>query len=107
MFQKGRSGNPAGRKRGVPTKLHREVRAIAARLFDRDYWERKYEELHNGSCHPKIEATLLGYAYGLPAKELHASGTIVHLGPLQALQNDGTIDVTPASRNNRVHLPCA
>lgn len=86
-FQRGQSGNPAGPKVGTTKRMTVEVRSLAARLFDRDYWNLKYERLHDGTEHPKIESLLLTYAYGLPLKEeLQASGAIIQLGPLHALQ---------------------
>jgi Family of unknown function (DUF5681) len=86
MFVKGKSGNPAGRKKGVPTKIHREVRELAKSLFDSRYWALKYQRLHDGTEQPKIEETLLAYAYGAPPREVHSQGLIVHLGPMHALQ---------------------
>ena len=93
-FTPGRSGNPAGMRVGTKHKTTAEVRALAQELFDRDYWRLKYERIHAGVENQKIEATLLSYAYGLPIKELHASGVIVHLGPLYALQEHHTLDTT-------------
>ena len=104
-WKSGISGNVKGRPRGATARVHREVRAIACKLFDQEYWQRKYEELHNGTCNPKIEQVLLSYTYDVPAKELHASGMIVHLGPLQALQGHRTSTSHPVTApRQRRHL---
>lgn len=96
-FTPGRSGNPAGMKVGTRHRTTAEVRAIANKLFDKSYWEKKYIELHTGTCNPKIEAVLLSYAFGQPCRELHTSGTIVHLGPLQALRQEQDILTEPTT----------
>jgi hypothetical protein len=98
-FQKGQSGNPAGRKKGVPTKVHREVRDLARRILDRDYWQLKYQRLHDGTEHPKIAALLLEYAFGAPPKEIRSSGVVVHLGPLEALRTRKGDDTIGAKDN--------
>lgn len=85
-WQKGQSGNPRGRVAGTEIARTKEARELARALFDPAYWRLKFERLHSGTEHPKIEAILLAYAFGEPPKEIHASGTVVHLGPMAALQ---------------------
>jgi hypothetical protein len=99
-FKKGQSGNPAGMARGYKHELTKEVRGLAGRLFDGPYWRLKYERIHAGIENPKIEALLLAYAFGEPPKEIHASGTVIHLGPLQALRERPAIDVQVSAENS-------
>src|SRR4030095_7032563 len=71
---------------GTKQRLTAEVRSLAEKLFDANYWRLKYERIHNGTEHPKIEQILLAYAFGEPPREVHQTGLVVHLGPMQALQ---------------------
>jgi hypothetical protein len=75
MFTKGKSGNPAGRKRGE-SKVTRDVRALAQALFDAAYWKRTKERLDAGELNPAIEGKLLAYAYGEPKKTVTIDGEI-------------------------------
>jgi hypothetical protein len=82
-FIKGRSGNPRGRPRGIPDKVSAEIRTLARALFDKDYWDRTKRLLDAGELHPKIETTLLAYAFGQPTGDAHhAGGLTVNLGIL-------------------------
>jgi hypothetical protein len=86
LFVKGQSGNPKGRPKGLARAPSKEVRELAQRIFDEDYWQLKYSRIHACIEDPKIEALLLNYAFGAPPKEVHQTGLVVHLGPMQALQ---------------------
>ena len=88
-FQPGQSGNPAGMRRGTKHRATPEIRAVARRLFDRDYWQLKYRQLHDGTAHPKIEALLLAYAYGMPRSEVVETGSmvVVQTGLTEALDH--------------------
>ena len=92
----GESGNPAGRRKGVPTKMHREIRELARGILDAQYWRLKYERIHAGTENPKIEALLLTYAFGAPPKEITGTGTVVHLGPVMAALEDINGHESPA-----------
>ena len=94
-FSPGRSGNPVGRPkgaigakpRGTVARVTPEIRTLAGRLFDREYWLQKYDQLHSGKMHPRLEIVLLQYVYGAPGKEAQGTNTtVIQLGPLEALQ---------------------
>ena len=84
-FVKGQSGNPGGRKAGVPDKVSQEVRQLARKLFDKAYWQRTKQRLAQGKLPPFIEAKLLAYAFGEPqADKANGSGITVNIGFLAA-----------------------
>jgi hypothetical protein len=93
-FKPGQSGNPRGMRKGTKHRTTPEIRTLARRLFNREYWELKQQQLLNGSCHPKIESLLLSYGFGNPPREITNTGVVVHLGPLEALrQSPRVLDV--------------
>lgn len=80
-FVKGQSGNPSGRKPGIPDKVSQEVRALARQLFDASYWKRTKDKLLDGSLPPGIETKLLAYAYGEPVNDQQKNtGITVNIG---------------------------
>ncbi len=71
-FKKGQSGNPAGRKKGVPNKATLEVRELARALTtgNDDYMKKLRTKLKNGSCSPTVETMLWHYAWGRPVERV-------------------------------------
>jgi hypothetical protein len=104
-WSKGTSGNPAGRRVGQASKLHREVRLLAQQLFDKNYWQLKRERILAGTEHPRIEAVLLEYAFGAPQKEVHTQGLVVHLGPMQAVSHEPPVLHVKTNGSDVVPLP--
>ena len=62
MFKKGASGNPGGRPRGTSNKATAELRSLAQRLFDAEYWKQTRELIRKNELHPAIHARLLEIA---------------------------------------------
>jgi hypothetical protein len=70
-----------GRQKGVKNKHTPEIRALALKIFDAEYWARIKAQAKEGTLHPKIESTLLAYAYGAPQREdANQRGITVNLG---------------------------
>jgi hypothetical protein len=70
-FQPGKSGNPAGRPRGIPNKITVEIRQLALELVNNpDYRECFKQRLLKGKLAPAVEAMLWHYAFGKPKDEL-------------------------------------
>lgn len=66
-FTKGQSGNPTGRKKGVPNKVTRDVQAASMSLVeDAKYRAMLLKKLRAGRLHPTMERLLWFYAYGKP-----------------------------------------
>ena len=105
-FQKGKSGNPAGRKKGIPDKVSAEVRQLARGLFDGSYWKRTKDQLAKGELAPQIHAKLLAYAYGEPVSEHNGkgSGITVNIGFLSNGEPT-VVSVQELTRRAPVSLP--
>lgn len=74
-WQKGTSGNPAGRPPGHPNFASVDVKQLARELvLSPDYRKRLRARLHAGELHGSVETTLWHYAFGKPVQsfELHA-----------------------------------
>ncbi len=67
-WERGQSGNPNGRPKGVPNRATRDIRAMAQALTlgDPKFVARLQRQLRSGTCHPSIVQTLLAYGYGKP-----------------------------------------
>ena len=80
-FSKGQSGNPDGRKPGVPNKVTVEAREAASEIVDNPAYRAKLvERALAGKLPPQIEAMLWAYAKGKPKETLELSGP--DAGPL-------------------------
>ena len=68
-------GDPrAGRPKGVPNKVTREIREAARQIMDKpEYREALEKRLLEGKCAPAVECMLWHYAYGAPPKEITIS----------------------------------
>jgi acyl-CoA-binding protein len=65
-FQKGKSGNPAGKKPGTVNKVTRDIREFARECLESpDYVRRLKGRLEAGKA-PHMETLLAHYAYGKP-----------------------------------------
>ena len=101
-FPKGVSGNPAGRPRGKPNHVTREIREMSLKLFDDEYWRRTRERLREGTLAPAIESKLLAYAYGEPKQfKTVDTGVTVRIGYIGASYEPPTIDVVPVKHDNQ------
>jgi len=79
-FQKGSSGNPGGRPRGTSNKATAEIRELAQRLFDKDYWIQTRELIRQNQLHPAIHARLLEIASKEQNGAGNGNGLTVNLG---------------------------
>lgn len=71
----GQSGNPHGRKPGVPNKTTVEVRALARRLVgSRAYLRQLKDRLQTGQLAPYLEGLLWNYAWGRPPLNVTVDG---------------------------------
>ncbi len=76
-FKPGQSGNPKGRKKGVPNKVTVEAqKACEALVDDPIYREKLLTDLRLREVAPGIEAMLWHYAKGKPKEQVELSGAI-------------------------------
>lgn len=75
-------GGP-GRKPGVPNRTTVEIRDLARKLFDEEYWKRAHQRVLSGRIAPAVEAKLLAYAYGEPKQQIDLSGQVNVVGQLE------------------------
>lgn len=74
-FAPGQSGNPAGRKPGVPNRVTVEAREAASQLVDDpEYRETLKWRLLAGRCPPAVETMLWYYAKGKPKETIALEG---------------------------------
>lgn len=75
-FKKGRSGNPLGRKKGVPNKSKGELKDWGKRVLESDRYREELEQrLIYGQAQP-IEIQLYHYVYGKPKETVQHQGEI-------------------------------
>jgi hypothetical protein len=85
-FQKGMSGNPAGRQPGSMNKATRDVKLFAQSILeDPLVQQRTLEDAQKGRLAPPIHSMLFHYAYGKPKDTLKVEG----LERLQVIIKDG------------------
>lgn len=85
-WKPGQSGNPAGRKKGVPTKATRDIKLFAQSVLeDPVVQERVRDDARRGRLAPPNFALLCHYAYGKPKDTLKVEG----LERLQIIIKDG------------------
>ena len=70
-FQKGQSGNPAGKKPGTLNKATRDAKVFCqALLTDTDYQKNFQAAWKARTLEPQLEVLVWHYAYGKPAQSL-------------------------------------
>ncbi len=76
-FRKGRSGNPAGKARGVQNKVTVEARQAAAEIVDNpDYRAALKARAFAGRLAPAVEVMLWHYAHGAPKIKLDVDAKV-------------------------------
>ena len=67
-FQKGQTGNPAGRPKGAKNKATREIKAFAQQLFERPKFQKTLKKAWDDlTLDPAYRQLLTHYAFGKPA----------------------------------------
>jgi hypothetical protein len=75
-WPKGVSGNPQGRRPGVPNKATRDVRLVAQKLVgESGYLDKVRARLHAGRLAPAVELALWHFAYGRPVDKVEITNT--------------------------------
>lgn len=73
-FEKGKSGNPSGRKKGSPNKATAEAKdACAAIVDDSEYRRNLLEAARKRELAPAVETMLWHYAHGKPKEQVEHS----------------------------------
>lgn len=74
-FAKGVSGNPRGKRKGVPNKVTRAVKAIATSIVeDPTVQATLLKQARRGRLAPAVMVLLFHYAYGKPKDTLAVDG---------------------------------
>lgn len=85
-WKPGQSGNPAGRKPGIPNKATSTIKAFAQSLFNRPTFRknllRQWDEL---TLDPMFRRELIHYAFGKPTTPIDLNINFDHAGYLARL----------------------
>jgi hypothetical protein len=106
-FKKGQSGNPAGRKKGIPEAATAEWVGFLRGVTSSPAYRKSFaQRLVNGELPPQLEGKAQDYAYGPPPKpeEHHDSRIQVSIGFL-TMQPPAVIDVAVMPSTPRVSAP--
>lgn len=70
-FKPGQSGNPAGRRPGIPNRATLEAKAFFAHLLtDEVYTKNLLKRLRDGTCAPAVETMAFYFVCGKPKERI-------------------------------------
>jgi hypothetical protein len=104
-FANGVSGNPRGKRKGVPNKVTREAKALAKSIVeDAEVQAKLLSQARLGKLAPPVMAMLFHYAYGKPKETVAVEGMsepkrlviLIQRAPPGIQQTTGVIQQGPA-----------